>query len=91
MGDSLQELADAFAHRAEEAERAEESIRTAMFDEMEVDYTADDEIEALGAKVVLDVMEADADANTILATNLEGNLTTPHLELGSPREARPLG
>ena len=39
-----------------------------MFDEMEVDYAADDEIDALGAKVVLDVMEADAHANTILAT-----------------------
>ena len=67
MGHSFQELADAtmaemrqatqlarethFAHRAEEAERAEESIRTAMFDEMDVDYTADDEIKALGAKV----------------------------------------
>ena len=38
---------DHFAHRAEEATRAEESLRTAMFDEMEVDYTADDEIEAL--------------------------------------------
>lgn len=46
---------------------------------MEVDYTAEDEIEALGAKVVLDVMEADAHANTILATNLEGLLTTPDL------------
>ena len=61
-------ITDYFAHRAEEAERGEESIRTAMLDEMEVYYTADDEIEALGAKVVLDVMEADAHANTILAT-----------------------
>ena len=83
---------DHFAHRAEEAERAEESIRTAMFDEMEVDYTVDEEIEALGAKVVLDVMEADAHANTILppTSKREPHNTRPRASDG-PREARPIG
>ena len=55
-----------------------------MFDEMEVDYSADDEVEALKSKVMLDVMEADA--NTILATNMDAPLQTPGLELASVLE-----
>lgn len=43
-----------------------------MFDEMEVDYSADDEVEALKSKVMLDV-----DANTILDTNMDAPLQTP--------------
>ena len=46
-----------------------------MFDEMEVDYTANDGIEVLGAKVV-----------GAWRTNLEGPLTTPDLELAAALE-----